>query len=84
MLGKSRTRRIRDPEGTRERLLQAAFQEVRRTGFRGAARGIAPLALTGDGQGGRRIGDRDGAAQVRPELVPAERERTRVRTAVLT
>jgi AcrR family transcriptional regulator len=36
MLGKARTRRFRDPERTRERLLQAAFQEVRRTGFRGA------------------------------------------------
>ena len=36
MLGKARTRRLRDPERTRERLLQAAFQEVRRTGFRGA------------------------------------------------
>ena len=29
-------RRLRDPERTRERLLQAAFQEVRRTGFRSA------------------------------------------------
>ena len=36
MLRKRRTRRFRDPERTRERLLQAAFQEVRRTGFRGA------------------------------------------------
>ena len=36
MLGKARTRRFRDPERTRERLLQAAFQEMRRTGFRGA------------------------------------------------
>src|ERR1041385_5475228 len=36
MLGKPRTRRFRDPERTRERLLQAAYQEVRRTGFRGA------------------------------------------------
>ena len=36
MLGKSRTRRFRDPERTRERLLQAAFQEVRRRGFRSA------------------------------------------------
>jgi AcrR family transcriptional regulator len=36
MLGKLRTRRFRDPERTRERLLQAAYQEVRRTGFRGA------------------------------------------------
>jgi TetR/AcrR family transcriptional regulator, transcriptional repressor for nem operon len=36
MLGKAKTRRFRDPERTRERLLQAAFQEVRRTGFRGA------------------------------------------------
>ena len=29
-------RRLRDPERTRERLLQAAFREVRRTGFRSA------------------------------------------------
>lgn len=36
MLGKARTRRSRDPERTRERLLQAAFREVRRTGFRSA------------------------------------------------
>jgi AcrR family transcriptional regulator len=36
MLGKAKTRRSRDPERTRERLLQAAFQEVRKTGFRGA------------------------------------------------
>ena len=36
MLSKGKTRRFRDPERTRERLLQAAFQEVRRTGFRGA------------------------------------------------
>ncbi len=36
MSGKATTRRFRDPERTRERLLQAAFQEVRRTGFRGA------------------------------------------------
>src|SRR5882724_11361675 len=36
MLGKARTRRFRDPERTRERLLQAAFREVRRTGFRSA------------------------------------------------
>lgn len=34
MLRKARTRRFRDPERTRERLLQAAFREVRRTGFR--------------------------------------------------
>ena len=31
-----RKRRFRDPERTRERLLQAAFQEVRRRGFRSA------------------------------------------------
>ena len=36
MLRKARPRRFRDPERTRERLLQAAFHEVRRTGFRGA------------------------------------------------
>jgi TetR/AcrR family transcriptional regulator, transcriptional repressor for nem operon len=31
-----RKRRFRDPEGTRERLLQAAFREVHRTGFQSA------------------------------------------------
>ena len=31
-----RTRRLRDPERTRERLLQAAFREVYRSGFQGA------------------------------------------------
>ncbi len=36
MLRNARTRRLRDPERTRERLLQAAFHEVRRKGFRGA------------------------------------------------
>ena len=36
MLGDVRTRRFRDPERTRERLLQAAFREVHRTGFRSA------------------------------------------------
>ena len=36
MLGRERERRFRDPERTRERLLQAAFREVRRTGFRSA------------------------------------------------
>jgi len=29
-------RRLRDPDATRERLLQAAFREVRRSGFQGA------------------------------------------------
>ncbi|MGH9744212.1 MAG: TetR family transcriptional regulator C-terminal domain-containing protein [Candidatus Acidiferrum sp.] len=32
-----KTRRIRDPEGTRERLLEAAFREVHRTGFQSAS-----------------------------------------------
>jgi AcrR family transcriptional regulator len=32
----SRTKRPRDPEGTRQRLLQAAFREVYRYGFQGA------------------------------------------------
>jgi TetR/AcrR family transcriptional regulator, transcriptional repressor for nem operon len=36
MLGSAETRRLRDPERTRERLLQAAFREVRRTGFQSA------------------------------------------------
>ena len=36
MLDKTGARKFRDPEQTRERLLQAAFQEVRKTGFRGA------------------------------------------------
>ena len=31
-----RKRRLRDPDGTRERLLQAAFREVRRSGFQSA------------------------------------------------
>lgn len=31
--GQEQKRRLRDPERTRERLLQAAFREVRRTGF---------------------------------------------------
>ena len=33
---KVRKRRLRDPDGTRERLLQAAFREVRRSGFQSA------------------------------------------------
>ncbi|MGA6983640.1 MAG: TetR family transcriptional regulator C-terminal domain-containing protein [Candidatus Sulfotelmatobacter sp.] len=41
LVGKNRPRRggaaARDPERTRERLLQAAFREVYRSGFRGAA-----------------------------------------------
>jgi TetR/AcrR family transcriptional repressor of nem operon len=37
MLGDhKRKRRLRDPERTRERLLQAAFREVHRSGFQGA------------------------------------------------
>lgn len=36
MLGNERKRRFRDPERTRERLLQAAFREVRRSGFQSA------------------------------------------------
>jgi TetR/AcrR family transcriptional repressor of nem operon len=36
MLGGERKRRFRDPERTRERLLQAAFREVRRSGFQSA------------------------------------------------
>jgi len=34
--GKPVKRRLRDPDATRERLLQAAFREVRRSGFQGA------------------------------------------------
>lgn len=34
--GHERKPRLRDPEGTRERLLQAAYQEVRRSGFQSA------------------------------------------------
>ncbi len=34
--GKRKNRRLRDPERTRERLLQAAFQEVHRSGFQSA------------------------------------------------
>ena len=36
MLSGERKRRFRDPERTRERLLQAAFREVRRSGFQSA------------------------------------------------
>jgi len=36
LAGYQRKRRLRDPERTRERLLQAAFREVRRSGFQGA------------------------------------------------
>src|SRR5579863_1429828 len=36
MLGNERKRRSRDPERTRERLLQAAYREVRRSGFQSA------------------------------------------------
>jgi TetR/AcrR family transcriptional repressor of nem operon len=41
-----RTRRLRDPERTRERLLQAAFREVYRSGFQGAGLDTI-LAATG-------------------------------------
>ena len=34
--GNEKKPRLRDPEGTRERLLQAAFQEILRTGFQSA------------------------------------------------
>lgn len=34
--GRERKRKLRDPKGTRERLLQAAFREVRRSGFQSA------------------------------------------------
>jgi TetR/AcrR family transcriptional repressor of nem operon len=34
--GRNRKRRVRDPERTRERLLQAAFREVHRSGFQSA------------------------------------------------
>jgi TetR/AcrR family transcriptional repressor of nem operon len=37
LVGHPRQRRFRDPERTRERLLQAAFREVQRSGFRSAA-----------------------------------------------
>jgi TetR/AcrR family transcriptional regulator, transcriptional repressor for nem operon len=36
LAGYERKRRLRDPERTRERLLQAAFREVRRSGFQSA------------------------------------------------
>ena len=36
LAGHERKRRFRDPERTRERLLQAAFREVRRSGFQSA------------------------------------------------
>ena len=36
LTGHERKRRFRDPERTRERLLQAAFHEVRRSGFQSA------------------------------------------------
>jgi len=37
LAGHEKKRRLRDPKRTRERLLQAAFREVRRSGFRSAA-----------------------------------------------
>jgi len=43
---RSRKRRLRDPQRTRERLLQAAFQEVYRSGFQGAGLDTI-LAATG-------------------------------------
>ena len=36
LVSHERKRRVRDPERTRERLLQAAYREVLRTGFQGA------------------------------------------------
>ena len=36
LVAHERKRRVRDPERTRERLLQAAFREVRRSGFQSA------------------------------------------------
>src|SRR5271169_6682732 len=36
MLDDHKKRRVRDPERTRERLLQAAFREVHRSGFQSA------------------------------------------------
>jgi TetR/AcrR family transcriptional regulator, transcriptional repressor for nem operon len=36
LVGRERKRRFRDPEGTRERLLRAAFREVYRSGFQSA------------------------------------------------
>jgi len=43
---RDRKRRARDPQGTRERLLQAAFREVYRSGFQGAGLDTI-LAATG-------------------------------------
>jgi AcrR family transcriptional regulator len=37
LIAQERKRRVRDPERTRERLLQAAFQEVHRSGFQSAS-----------------------------------------------
>jgi AcrR family transcriptional regulator len=37
LIAEERKRRVRDPERTRERLLQAAFQEVHRSGFQSAS-----------------------------------------------
>ena len=37
LVARERKRRVRDPERTRERLLQAAFREVHRTGFQSAS-----------------------------------------------
>jgi len=44
--GQGRKRRLRDPQRTRERLLQAAFREVYRSGFQGAGLDTI-LAATG-------------------------------------
>ena len=37
LIAQERKRRVRDPERTRERLLQSAFQEVHRSGFQSAS-----------------------------------------------
>jgi AcrR family transcriptional regulator len=37
LIAQEKKRRVRDPERTRERLLQAAFQEVHRSGFQSAS-----------------------------------------------
>jgi TetR/AcrR family transcriptional regulator, transcriptional repressor for nem operon len=37
LIAQERKRKVRDPERTRERLLQAAFQEVHRSGFQSAS-----------------------------------------------
>ena len=37
LVARERKRKVRDPERTRERLLQAAFREVHRSGFQSAS-----------------------------------------------